>query len=398
MIRTALETRWLFVALAWLSSLGLLLAGFGSVQGDVVLYWKTANQMLEGGEPYLDFEFEYPPLALPLALAPRLIAKGLRDYQMWWMAGMAACDLLGKLLVLRWLGPGPRALGALACLSAIGFANSHHILQRMDLLPALCLLMAAHEAREGRGFPAAAWLSLGAGVKAFPMLAAPSLWIVLRPAPGQARRFLATLALTLAAALLMDFFLPWHRFALFHSARGFHVESFWGGYCWLAKLTLDLPFQWVGAAKWMEVAGASESAVTFARASWIALTLVGVAAPLLVRAARSSAEDLSTGILASLLCFMALSPVFSPQFLFWVAPFICLNLANRAPGSVVLLMACLVTPVWYPSPFYWEGLQLPQTAALCARNTIILACGLLCLRQATRGRSSRTVRPSPAQP
>src|SRR6266542_4320308 len=146
------------------------------VYGDVRAYGAKVERMFQGELPYRDVAIEYPPGSVPFTLMP--------------------------LLVLRF-----------------------------DLIPAVCVLLAAALAAEGRAGPSAAALGYGAAAKLFPAVLAPLLVLGLVPAEGWRRSlrrtvppFLVTFAVTLVPALIISASGTVGSL-LYHIRRGVQIES-----------------------------------------------------------------------------------------------------------------------------------------------------------------------------
>ncbi len=79
---------------------------------------------------------------------------------------------------------------------------------------------------------------------------------------------------------------------------------------------------------------------------------------------------------ATVLAFVALGKVLSPQFLIWLVPLVPLVAGRRGLAASALLAAALVlTQLWFPSR-YWEyagGLDGTLTALVLARDLVLVA-------------------------
>ncbi len=97
-----------------------------------------------------------------------------------------------------------------------------------------------------------------------------------------------------------------------------------------------------------------------------------------------SLPTLAVLLLLPVTAFVALSPVLSPQFHLWLAPWCALALLARgrrdlitgAPG-VRRAVACLffanyLVPVFYPSRTFTPGLDLGRTIVLVFRNALLI--------------------------
>ena len=108
-------------------------------------------------------------------------------------------------------------------------------LQRYDLWPALISLLAIWLFSSERFVASGLAVSIGIGVKLYPILFVPPL-LVLAWRQGKSKSFFAGLVLGVLPIALMSFYLPWWRFAEFQAARGLQVESLSAAAVWLGKL------------------------------------------------------------------------------------------------------------------------------------------------------------------
>lgn len=111
-------------AIVWAALIPLFSAhvGYGLHDlSDVPHYLSTADRMARGDWPYIDFGFEYPPLALPLFFLPRSDGT-LAAYEFWFAVEMiATCAASGVVVALIavkiWGGLGRPFAAAVSLLS-----------------------------------------------------------------------------------------------------------------------------------------------------------------------------------------------------------------------------------------------------------------------------------------
>lgn len=71
---------------------------------DVTIYFAYASRIvIRGDVPYRDFAVEYPPLAIPFFVLPRLFTGDLDTYRRAFAAEMFAANAVAVGLVVRWL-------------------------------------------------------------------------------------------------------------------------------------------------------------------------------------------------------------------------------------------------------------------------------------------------------
>lgn len=338
-----------------------------------------------GALPYSDEELEYPPLSIPVIVGPALISDDLDGYNDAFEWEMLAFDLAIVLMLAFGLrADRARVVGALVvytaaivALSGIVFGPSDIdeaplALGRFDLVPALLVLAAVLAREAGRSATWSALLSAGAGVKAFPLVLFPAL---LRGERNLRRvAIAAAIPIAVCAVIVLAFGDKFFSAISYHAERGLQVESL--------------------AATPLEIAGLNDTSVAAEYGSG-SFNFVGPGAELarglsigalvfaygLVlwtgwRHPETSHLELATALLAVL---VVLSPVLSPQFLFWLLP-----VSAAAYGldlrNVVLVGAFAITQLMlqqyarivvdFDPEFVWR---------LAGRNALLLVyLGLVC--------------------
>lgn len=173
-----------------LSSLALLPALEGFVHGDVALYQSVTQDLLAGKLPYRDRVVEYPPYAVPLFLLPRLF--GEESYASAFMGLAFLADWLLKLSLFALCSKRSdklRSFLPLLCYCAAVPFLRFFFLQRYDIWPSLICLVALWLFCSGKPALSGCCVAIGAGVKVYPLLFLPPLFI-LAARQGRGRRFL----------------------------------------------------------------------------------------------------------------------------------------------------------------------------------------------------------------
>ncbi len=363
--------------------------------GDLPVYFEAARSWLAGQTPYAEFRFEYPPYAL-LAFAPAaLVSSSLPEFQVAFGLELLLVDVAIRAALL-WTAR--RRLGAWAYAPFLAYAavaqlQAFWLYKRFDLIPAALTLAAVLALSRGAAGLAGAALVAGIGTKVYPVVLLP-LALVHTLRQGTLRRFLGGAALAAAPLAALAVSWPLLRAVGFHSARGLQVESLWASVLWLFRDWSGV--RWVHAPASYEVQGGLAPAVLpMAVAVWT----LGTAAAVLLSLRR--VEEPGPGALAErallpLLALVALGPVFSPQYVLWIATLAAL-LVEPARWRLALapLAAALLTRVTYPAPGYQTGLSPALTAALVLRN-LLLVTGLgLLVASARRGLPTAPVQQPP---
>lgn len=359
-----------------------------------------AEAILDGSRPYSDRRYEYPPLSIPVVVAPGLISDspdGYRTAFAWEMVAWAVAIIL--MLALLVPGGQARVIGALGAftiglnlLSGIGPLPDSDIdsaplaLARFDLVPAALVLAACFARLANRSATWSALLSLGTAVKAYPAMLFPSF---LR-GEGSPRRVVVGVVtpLAIAACLVLASGDSFASAVSYHTGRGLQVESIGANVLILGHLLGDSDLTTeVGAGAWNLIGSGTGVArgvsLAFMAAAWLALVFFGWRrrAPLL---------PLTTAILATTI---VLAPVLSPQFLLWVLPVAAAAFGFGAP-SLILLVAIALTQLMLG---YYDGVDTLTSGfglTLTARNLALLAFAGLACWEALRTQGGRAEGPA----
>lgn len=378
----------------------------GSVIGDVYIYNGWANVMTGGSFPANDPQWQYPPAAALVMLAPKLISHvGLGYVNSFFIIALAADAVVFLLL----LGQAdrisaetmrtPHLSGAWAWVLGI-FALGPIVLMRYDVIVTALAVggMIATVGSASRRTPESAekrtWvlrgflLGLGAVVKVWPA-------VLLAGVPG-GRRGLRALLSAVGGALvvcgLLIAAMPGALSFLNHqSSRGIEVEAVFASPFMIASW-FGYPIRTVHEDGNFQLAGPGTS---FVASSAILLTVLGFGIVLWWRVRRFDASRWTPGLMydagfAVLLVMVVTSRVLSPQYMIWLVGLAALCLAENGPGRrgtlmalpARLVMACtLVSQLEFPILF----LQILHhgflgTAVVAARNLVLLAATVLALR------------------
>ena len=145
---------------------------------DTTVYAHYSGLMKRGLVPYLNFKFEYPPLALPLFLIPGWIAgSSWHLYEqsfelMMLVCGMVTVGLAAWLLVKDDVSPARLVAGvALGALTPLLIGPV--ILSRFDLFPTMLTIAVLAALITRRPRTAFVLLGLGVAAKAYPFVMVP---------------------------------------------------------------------------------------------------------------------------------------------------------------------------------------------------------------------------------
>jgi hypothetical protein len=382
------DPRWLVVAAAALIFIALSATLTDVWDGtaelsDVGYYDALGLRVQQGGVPYRDFAFEYPPGALVPIVAPA-VTNTFVNYARVFAAGMLLCGVAAILfaaIALARLGAGvSRTAAALSLLSFSPVLLGPLLLTRFDLLPAALAVGALAAVLAGRDRLGGGVLGLGVAVKLWPALLLP-LFLAWWRRRQDWRIALAGLVICIgvAAAIVL---VPWIALAPAEL-----VESLW------RQLSRPLQIESLGSAGLLglhHVAGLplgvesshrSENligSVAVVAAAITSLAQLGVLGWLWWRFARGpfDGERLVRYAAATVVAFVALGKVLSPQFLIWLLPLVPLVAGRRGVAAGLLLAcACLLTRGWFPGDYFALVNHFDTTASwlVLARDATLLA-------------------------
>ena len=387
----------LVVALWALTRLVLLVVSLNpklysaAVFGDVRFYAAKVERMFEGELPYRDVAIEYPPGSVPFTILPGLVVGTGAGYRLAFAREMVLVDAVGLWAATRLARVVDQARRRIPLAYVLAMvAMGPLLLLRFDLVPAVCVLIAATMAAEGRPGWAAAALGYGTAAKIFPAVLAPLLVLGLVPALGWRRSLLRTvppflvgLGVTVVPALLLSV-RGTADSVLFHVQRGVQIESLWANAIGLLDLfggpqahtvtgfgAYDLASSVSDLAK---VLSGVATLVTLAGAAWLvwrrSRRLGGLRPP-----------DWAGAFAIGVFAFVLPSRVLSPQYLVWLcAPMVALVtvLAGRR-ALWTLVAAAVVSQVIFPFRYsQLRRLDPFDVGLLTLRNLLlVVACALV---------------------
>jgi len=363
------------VALAVVYALATTVGPFSDITvNDLYVYGVYADLLHAGELPYVDFGFEYPPLAaIPLWLAGM---PGLDDptYAVSFAVLMGICLVVAQQLAARLAGGGRGVTVAWMLMAApvlIGASLRTHF----DALPvALALggLLALGRDRHAIGF---ALLGVGTMTKLFPGLLAvvAIVWLAGR---GDRRGALRGGAIFVAVVVAIS--LP--------LAGAGYVDSF--------EFHLDRPVQIEStAASVLFALGGSDVTGTNLRpdrfksngldgghadgveAAFAFLLVMVLWAIVWLAARRPDARHMVLCGFAALLAFVTLGKVFSPQYVIWLAPFAALAWVwGQRAVALLTTSAIVLTQVEFPSRYFdLINVKTDVVVIVAMRNALLLA-------------------------
>ncbi len=373
--RTAAAVCAVLFLLAW----GLLHVGFYTRDQvvDTPVYEKYGNWMAEGKVPYRDFGVEYPPGALPAFVVPALLDGHGRSYRGVFEALMMLCGLAlvgftaACVRVLRTPPAGPLVFvaGAWLLLGSV-------VLTRFDLYPAALTAAALAALLAGRWRLGGAVLGVAAAVKLYPAVILP-LAVAAAWRRGGRREGLWTLGACAAAfcAVVVPFLVlspggVWDGFTR-QTSRPLQIESLGASFLLAAHQAFGLEITMRSGHGSQNLAGSLPGVLAAVQS----LVQVGVLVGLWVAFARGRHDParLVRYAAASVVAFVALGKVLSPQFLIWLVPLV--PLAGRRLAWALLGAALVLTQLWFPFRYWDLALRFDPLASwlVLARDLVLVA-------------------------
>jgi hypothetical protein len=346
---------------------------------DFFVYTTYADLMREGLLPFRDFGFEYPPLAaLPMLAMPSAF---------WFGAIMLVSSIVAQFCAARLAGGRGELVAWLLVAQPILIGAS--LRTHFDALAVALMLAGLALVVADRPILGLAVLGLATMTKLFPIVLVPGvlLYLLARYRDREAR--LGALAFTAVVVIVA---LPFAGpglvdMARFHLDRPVQIESSPASVLWMlgdsyvtgTNLTPD-------RFKSNGLAGGPAGLV----AAVFTVLMIGG----LLAAIPLARRDLVLSATASVLAFVALGKVLSPQYVIWLAPFaaLCWARGERAAGALIALGVAL-TQVEFPR--HYLDLVQGETwvfAVVALRNAALIAALVLLLlsgrRAAAAARSS----------
>ena len=353
--------------------------------GDVNRYEEWANQIVEAGlAPYSEVDIEYPPGALPFVVVPALLGS-VGFSRPIFVALMLALDVVAFAVLLMLARRTRSYRGAVTWLLLPPLLGVL-LYARLDLIPAVALLLALERAHARGWLTSGLWLGLGAAAKLVPGLFLPLAFVA---AHGRRVR--------LVAGAVVGGLVAWLPFAAdpveligdvigYHNARGIHLESIWGSVLNLQRISggpQELEFEH-GA---FHITGPGDQAMLFwTTALSIAIVLLSLAIAVIrwrQRPQRARLE-LPLAVTSTLALLLGTGRVFSPQFVIWLlaAAAVLFTVLPRVAlwAGPLLVVIVVLTAVGYPLAFdlLRDGGRWPALVVLW-RNIAVIAFGLMLL-------------------
>jgi hypothetical protein len=327
-------------------------AGTLFVLSDVVRYFDYASKTINGFVPYRDYLIEYPLLAFPLFLIPRLFTADLTRYTLFFNLEMLLINAVTVYLVASYvrvregIGQVPARLMwyTLFFISLCPLA-----IVRFDLAPTALAFAAALWWFTGRNGLGGMMAGIGVLTKIFPgAVAIPAiLWEASRYRFSD-RRGTMSFALSVLAGLIFWISLAGEHMMeslQYHLERGLDIGSFYSGILMISgKITgTEIKSIYAYGSPQLQIPWSAQIASLTFPIQVVSLLFV------LWRFWQSKMKDGVKYAAAAMLTLVITGKIFSPQYVIWLVPFIIV-LGGRI-GRIArpfFLFICLATTALYP--------------------------------------------------
>lgn len=343
------------------------------------------------GTPYRDFEVEYPPVALGL--------MDLIDGSTTWqtLLFLALSQLALELViaaVIRWSWGGRTAVAYLLLGTPMAFFPFPYA--RIDFLSVFLAVAGLALVRRRADVAGGATLAVAVFAKLWPLAVAPTLLVRRR------WRGLGAWVATGAAGLLA--WVAWagtggpSQVVTFRGATGWQIESLPGIVLHMVDPGGSTVQQgaWrtaVTVPEWSRLLLAVLSVMIVVAAWWLAARWCGPPDPEPDPGRETERAVVLDGLapLAAVLGLIVCSPIISPQYLLWCVPFAAV-LAARGERAVTGLMVGIVVLTTYALATIHGQIrgELYATVPVVARNVLLVAVLVLCLRRLASRRAPST--------
>ena len=353
---------------------------------DTPIYQGYGDLMAHGYMPYRDFAVEYPPGALPLFVIPAL---GHPERSMFttyrqtfetlmWICG--ALMLVAMAFALRAVGASRRrTIGALLFAALAPLALGSVVLSRFDLWPAALTAAALAAVVSGRLRLGHGLLGLAIVAKVYPAVLVPltvaHVWR--RRGPRDALICLAVLTGVIAAVMVPFLAVApggvWAS-VVGQTTRPLQIESLGAAVLIALHHVAGLSATMRSNHGSQNLAGTGPDLVGTLQTVLQLTVLLAIWA--LYARSRGGREELLRASAAAVVAFVALGKVLSPQYLIWLVPLVPLVRGRRgAVGSGLLLVAMVLTQLWFPFRYWDYALRFEPAASwlVLTRDLVLLA-------------------------
>ena len=303
---------------------------------------------MNGQVPYLDFPFDYPPLALVpilLAMIPAVLFANQYAFVFTFQALMVICDICTALCVyfvgLRIYDEKKAFLAALIYSAA--FSTGYFILTKYDAFPTCLLMVAVLFTIYGMNMRGYLADTAGALAKIFPVIALPFIMLYNAKKTSLKEEIVQVLKIFIPLFLLVALPILVLKPAI--------LSQYFSASLVRDTVYVNTPTYVVYAVLHemlnIDISTALISNLMYAFMGIILLFLVYIAFSM----EKISRTDFLKLVLLSLFSVVFFMKYHSPQFLVWFTPLVCLLVADRMYAVVLFFFAQIITYIEFPLLF-----------------------------------------------
>jgi uncharacterized membrane protein len=371
-----------------------------TIENDVMVDYPNALRMYLGELPYLDFNVEYPPLAMLFAYLPIIFSPYATIYLWSYITELLIFDIIGiffikalaeELHLNRWKTLGFYTLAILA----IGPI----ITARLDIIPAIITLIALYFFIKGHHKTAFVFLAIGTCIKFYPVILVP-LFLIYLWKNQQIRKIftgIASFAITgliiILPALILSTEGLWHSLT-YHAERGLQIESTYASILELCYSFGIIPLEFedsYGSTNLISTLADNIANISFV---FIVLGLLAVYWFFYKRLKNTPCRENTNPLhdydkgsiivysIITILIFILTNKVFSPQYIIWLLPFIVL-ITGKTGKIPILLFIMIGLMSFFIYPQHYKGIEegnMYVILMLFARNSVLAILAYIVLR------------------
>jgi len=315
---------------------------------DFAYYLEHGMMVLQGQVPYLDFPFDYPPLALVpilLAIIPALLTMNQDAFVLTFQVLMVICDVCTALCIyfigLKIYDEKKAFVAALMYSAA--FSTAYFVLTKYDAFPTSLLMVAVLFTIYGMNMRGYLADTAGALAKIFPLIALPFIIFYnagrtsLRQELLQALKIFIPLFVLVALPVLVikpDIISQYLAGSLVRSSVYVNTPTYVVYALVHELLNIDIPVSLI-------------SNLMYVVMGIILLVLVSAA----YRIEKFSQTALLKFLVVSIFSVVFFMKYHSPQYLVWFTPLVCLLVADRLYAVVLFFFAQILCYMEFPLMF-----------------------------------------------
>ena len=351
----------------------LILAFTPSFFSDLGYYFDLSGKMVSGDMPYIDFTFEYPPLAIIPIWLPALILKNFflfsrENYIALFRFLFFFMDVLFLILIHKKYSQHKFYRRFLLIYAGCSLPLATLLYDRLDLFFGFMVFGSLHYCGHQK-IKALFWSLIGIPYKLISLIFLPYILVTLFFEKNLKLKtwmkwiFLPIIGLSLVSYDLFDF--EFLNFLNYHRIRGVQVESIWSSLYYILlffsgqKIALDYSF---GA---QHVKYIPDWILFLANYSIIFILIFFFLAFLFKKI------PLDEILLTSLLAFLCFSKVLSPQYLIWFLPLMIFFIDQKLELSLFML-SCFLSGLIFMNYGDFIALKPWTWWALNIRNLLLM--------------------------